>query len=335
MDTPSESQASQPKTRFNNLMVTLLAGLLQLGCLLLAGLTLAGFGGGLHWLLDLTNHFRPVYSLLQPVIAVALLLLGRRGWAGLCSVFWLINLGLLLPFYWPRSQPPVAAEPFRLVQLNVCAPAKDYGRTSAYLRREDPDLIALEECAERCIAHLQRDGVWQRYPHHFRKMPHRHRLVVLSKYPLRELSLALPADPAVALFELKRPQGLVTVFVMHSTRPSSGGPYHRHQIKQFERIAALAKASEQPFVMLGDLNTTPWGYSLRRLLADSGLRNSMDGFGIQPSFPVFVPRYPQWLTPPLFPIDQILISRHFQVLERRSGPVLDSDHLPVSVDLSL
>lgn len=328
MNSPNQLKQSLPKR------LALL--ILQIGVVILALMTVLGFGGGINWLMDLTNHFRLIYGLLQLLVLFPLLLLRSWRWASCNAIMLLLNVGQILPLYLPRPQQAVRGEPFKVVQLNVCAPVKDYRRMNDFFRQERPDLITLEECAEHCVADLHRDGIWNRYPYRFRKSPERHRLVILSRLPIVKYQpLDLHADPAIALLELKLGEHPISLLVMHSTRPSSGAPYHRNQIQQFAQIAERVKSSSQPFLMMGDLNTTPWGYSLRKLLADSGLRNSMAGFGIQPSFPVFVPGMPQNLIRPFFPIDQILVSRQFAVLSRSTGPVLDSDHLPVIAELQL
>jgi endonuclease/exonuclease/phosphatase (EEP) superfamily protein YafD len=86
--------------------------------------------------------------------------------------------------------------------------------------------------------------------------------------------------------------------------------------------------------MAGDLNTTPWGTSLQQLLHESGLKNTMVGFGVQPSFPVFIPKLHWWATP-IIPIDQVLVSSQFETINRKLGKDTGSDHLPVVVDLAL
>jgi endonuclease/exonuclease/phosphatase (EEP) superfamily protein YafD len=266
------------------------------------------------------------------------LLLGRRAWAFIAAVCLLINLTVLLPFcgkLFSSSQLDWIAR-IKIIQLNVCAPTRDYQGMTAFLKRENPDIVALEECAERCVNHLRRDGVLARYSYLLRKIPYRHRLVVLSKFPLKEQTgIVFHADPAILIFRAEVGAHPITLLVMHSTRPSSGSLYYRNQVRQFEQVSAFAKQVSGPFLMAGDFNTTPWGYSFRSLLNDSGLRNSMDGFGIQPSFPVFVPKFPKTSTMPIVPIDHVLVNQHFVVIDRRLGPDVGSDHLPVIVELGL
>lgn len=65
----------------------------------------------------------------------------------------------------------------------------------------------------------------------------------------------------------------------------------------------------------------------RRLLARSGLIDTLRGRGYQPTWPGhFVPL---WI-----PLDHCLVSPDLTVLDRRVGPHVGSDHRPVIVDLA-
>ena len=82
-------------------------------------------------------------------------------------------------------------------------------------------------------------------------------------------------------------------------------------------------------IVAGDLNATPWSLPFRRLLAGGGLQNSQRGYGLELTFPSNSSPIVQ------VPIDHVLYSEGFQVIDRRLGPSLGSDHLPVVVDFAL
>lgn len=297
--------------------------------------TIAGFLGAYHWCLDLTTHFRPWYLFIQVLALLLFLLLKNRQWTFGCLIFALLNLSQVYPL-WIKPQVNTEGLPIKLVQFNVCAPAKNYDPMSQFLLAENPDIVVMEECSERCIANLQKNHVLDHYPHIFRKEPVRHRLVVLSKYPMTVRPLPiLYHDPALGWLTLTIGKRSFDLWAMHSTRPSSGALTTMVQIRQFDQLATRIQQQHQPMLLVGDLNISPWNQSFQFLLEKSGLQNSMNGFGFQPSFPTF-PAHLKWLpVMPLVPIDHILTSRDFSVTSRQLGPKLQSDHLPVVVRLIL
>ena len=330
-------RSDQSLKAFLRILANCLSIIILLSILPALLLTITAFLGSWDWRLDLTSHFRPWYFLMEAVATVLFLILGRKRLALMTALFLMLNASQLWPLYiMPHNVSQSFQTHFKLMQFNVCAPAKDYSRFNRYITQEKPDMIVMEECGENCNANLNQAQVWKQYPYQFKKIPRRHRLVVVSKFPLRiDSTPKLHADPAVALLTLSLPSQPIQLFVMHSTRPSSGAPYYKNQIAQFKAIGQLASQSRLPFLMAGDLNVSPWNYSFGLLLHDSHLKNTMDGFGFQPSFPTFVPHVEKAPIFPVIPIDQVLVSKEFSVLNRHTGPRLQSDHLPVIVELGL
>lgn len=94
-----------------------------------------------------------------------------------------------------------------------------------------------------------------------------------------------------------------------------------------EQLEELVKTVDTttPTILIGDLNTSCWGSSFKRLLKNSKLKNSSKGFGFQPTWPAG--------TPILFTaIDHMLHSDNIVIVDRRIGKNVGSDHLPLIVD---
>ena len=66
----------------------------------------------------------------------------------------------------------------------------------------------------------------------------------------------------------------------------------------------------------------------RKLLADSGLNDSANGFGVQPSWPTFI-------APLAIPIDHCLHSDEIHIHDRQIGDDVASDHFPLIVDFAI
>jgi len=76
------------------------------------------------------------------------------------------------------------------------------------------------------------------------------------------------------------------------------------------------------------MNGTPWSPFFKDFLLSSGLRDSREGFRLQPTWPTWFP--PAWI-----PIDHALVSSSVVVHDRRVGPNVGSDHYPVIIDFSI
>ncbi|MBW1762831.1 MAG: hypothetical protein JRJ64_15305 [Deltaproteobacteria bacterium] len=73
---------------------------------------------------------------------------------------------------------------------------------------------------------------------------------------------------------------------------------------------------------------SPWNHHFRRLLKRTGLRDSSQGRGVQPTWPTHNPLL-------RIPIDHCLHSEGIHVVQKKIGPAVGSDHYPVIVDFTM
>lgn len=84
-----------------------------------------------------------------------------------------------------------------------------------------------------------------------------------------------------------------------------------------------------PRLVIGDFNTTSCPPHFQSFTNTAGLRDSRTGSGIQPTWPAL------WFHPLQICVDHCLVSPHFIVRNRTTGPNVGSDHYPIIVDLAL
>ena len=82
-----------------------------------------------------------------------------------------------------------------------------------------------------------------------------------------------------------------------------------------------------PLVVVGDFNNTPWSASFHAFLAVSGLHDSAQGRGPLLTWPTGAPLM-------RIPIDQCFYSDCVQILSKRLGTDIGSDHLPLIIDVA-
>lgn len=290
--------------------------------------TLLGFFGRLSWLLELFSHFPVQYFWLLTAAALIAVLRRKPREALLFAGFAAVNAALVLPAYWGPSRVPGDRPRLRAVTFNVFGYHQHHSRILEFLRETEADLIVLLEVTpdwEKSLMtlrdaypHQQIEALWDPFG-----------VAVLSRRPLQNVQvhhLGGVQRPSVrAQLEFKGVP--LTVIATHPYPPRKARLARLRQA-HLNDLSRLVRKQSGAVLVLGDLNCTPWSPLFRDLLRKAGLRDSRRGFGVQATWPT-------WLPPMQIPIDHCLVSSEIAVDGRRVGPDLGSDHLPVVVDLSL
>lgn len=166
---------------------------------------------------------------------------------------------------------------------------------------------------------------------------------VYTRLPMAktQVTFAKPGQDPIVQIGFRFEQQLVNLVVLHPRPPVKPAWYQRHR-SHFARLEKELANEHSPLIVVGDLNTSPWSATFQHFLKTSGLRDSQQGFGIQPSWPTYIPKlnmplrlFNMTMPATMIPIDHVLVSKNWSVQNRRTGPEIGSDHLPVIVDLSL
>lgn len=297
-------------------------GLVTSAGVLLCAATLFGFLGRFWWFFDLFSHFRVQYFAGLAVLGLILLVTRRRSIGALFLLLAAINLAQVLPLYF--GAPSSASDPTRLMLINVNAQSGDTGRVRRAVAESAPDILVLEEVNERWITELS--DLRDTYPYSVvEPREDDFGVALFSKLPLLQSDVVFIGSAGVPSIEatLGGKGEPLRILATHPLPP--GGPdYSAWRNEQLQLMAERVDAS-RPFLLVGDLNTTPWNFHFRQLLARSGLRDSAVGFGVQPSWPTFNPLF--WI-----PLDHVLHSPCIIVTARKTGSDVGSDHYPVIVD---
>ena len=287
--------------------------------------TVFGFLGRFSWFLDLFSHFRAQYLIGLSILGL-LLLLGRRLRTGVVFIaFAGINYCIILPLYF-GGQPaaPEGAQTFRAMLLNVNTRLGDAKRVKQVIQEEDPDILVLEEISSQWVLDLQ----WLANSHPYSRVQSREDnfgIGLFSKFPLEDDEIVYIGDAGVPSIVAtidtgRRKLGVIATHPLPPTGPANS----QWRNDQLDRLPDYVRSS-LPLLLLGDLNTTPWNYHFRRLLQRTGLIDSSQGRGIQPTWPNYNPLL-------LIPIDHCLHSPDIFVVSKRVGAAVGSDHYPVIVD---
>jgi endonuclease/exonuclease/phosphatase (EEP) superfamily protein YafD len=302
--------------------------LLVLTAMLVALVSLLPLGARFVWLLELTAHFRVQYLAVTAALLALALLRRRRGAAVLLAAAGAISAAPLLP-YLPFATGAVAVAassvPIKVLTVNVSFRPFSTRRLLEIIRDADPDVLIVQELtphAERELAPLD-----QAFAHH-RKYPSdgAYGIGLWSKLTLESSALfALGRLPAIEA-RLHGPNGTFTVFGVHLSAPTSA----RRAAARNRELAALAEMSagiDEPLVVAGDFNVTPYSPYFKDWLAASGLTDSRRGRTLSVSWPTMLPLAG-------IPIDHVAVNDGFTVLSHRRLPNFESDHYGVLVELA-
>lgn len=302
-----------------------LTNLLKIAVLLTGVATVAGWLGGVWWMLDLAAHFRVQYALALALAAIVALALRRWKLAVAALCLAALNAAILLPYWPPRvEKTPPPANAIRIVSFNVHTANPHFNQVLAHLESRDPDAIFLMEVNAAWIAKLQ--PLIRRYPHSL-LLPREDNfgIAFLSRLPIDSLVEVEIGQVGVPSALMKMP-GLAIIGT-HPLPPASGS-YAQLRDGQLDALADTARGIGGPLIVVGDLNATPWSAPFRHVIRQGRLRDSALGRGLHPTWKgagaLFV-----------IPIDHALVSPDIRVHDRAVGPDLGSDHRPLEVTISL
>jgi endonuclease/exonuclease/phosphatase (EEP) superfamily protein YafD len=297
----------------------------------LAVATAGGFLSGRWWLFDLMSHLRLQLALGGGVVAIAALAAGAPLVAGIACIAALVNTLLVLP-QMPGRQPPltVRSGALRILFANVLEKNHDFERLVSVVDAADADVIVFAEVDADALA-LVRLRL-PRYPYcHERAIgPRPLGMGLLSAEPPLT-SRIIPIDDASAPLVLARyaiDGRQLTIIGAHPLPPYRAQWFERRN-RYMSILAEVVREEAGDVVVLGDFNITPWAHHYRRFLAESGLHDSRAGFGLQTTWPAFLPRLLR------IPIDHCFHTAGVRILTRCILGTTGSDHLPIVVDIAL
>jgi len=208
-----------------------------------------------------------------------------------------------------------AGHAFTVLTLNAWHQHGDLKRLEDYLAAAPADVVALSEFGpdkRPLLGRLERVYPFQvdcadAWPCS---------LALLSRQPF-EASGAARIAADMPAFVWARFSGPLTIIGTHLHRPSRDPWLHE---RQMSALAQFIRRIDGPLVLTGDLNTSPWSSSFRKLRSATWLVPAS----------VLMPTWPAWpLAVPQVALDHVFVSPELAVTATGTGPAVGSDHLPV------
>jgi endonuclease/exonuclease/phosphatase (EEP) superfamily protein YafD len=278
---------------------------------------------------ELATHFRWHYALTATFCIVALI--AFRSWKAVpfalaCALF---NWSFVLPYAIAARRTLAGRGDLRVMLANVCEANHDYAALINSVKSAGPDVLVLQEVTEAWGSQLQ--ALDPDYPYiKAIPRPRGSGMALLSRKPLNDTEvLTLDSSTHVAVItRIQIESSSVTLLSLHPTTPISPFKFSNRN-RQFREAGTLIRNIKGPRILIGDLNTTMWSPHFRRLVEESGLQDTREGFGLTATWPNPLPRLLQ------IPIDHCLVSDEVEVVNIRTGEHTGSDHRPLIVDLRI
>ncbi len=290
--------------------------------------SLLAYFGELDRLLELMTHFRLQYLLGGLVAAIAYALSKQK--IGLLVALFCIGLNAIeiVPWYLPIERS--SDRDLRIMISNVMTSNRRYGDVLDYVRAENPDLLVIMEIDLNWKQQLE--PLKSLLPYSIAEpRSDNFGLAIYSKIPLansqvREWGKGAIVVPSLTANITVRDR-VVSLVATHPVPPLNED-YSMSRNSQMNEMADYVRQVGNEAIVMGDLNMSMWSPYYRKFIDRAKLRNTRQGFGIQPSWPTNLPLLQ-------IPIDHCSITSKLKVSNNRIGRDIGSDHYPVIVDLAL
>jgi endonuclease/exonuclease/phosphatase (EEP) superfamily protein YafD len=281
-----------------------------------------GLFGGWNWLLDLLSHFRWQYLFVSLLVAAWALVQKQRLLLVLATLTLLLNgvlVGRLAVHPEVRADEVAGDFSLHVVSLNVLMSNQDKQAALDYLLACDADVITLLEVDQHWVDAME--PLRKQYPYRIvHPRPDNFGIAMFSRVPWEQpevLHLGLPSIQVQLQHQGHR-------LVIIGTHPMSPGGVGRSMKRdsQLRQLAAHVEQLQQPVLLVGDLNATPWSAGMRIITSGKlGFRS------------LAAPWVPTWRArwPVAVPIDHALATAPLVITRRSVGPDVGSDHRPIDV----
>ncbi len=280
-------------------------------------LTAAPFLGAWHVLIDFLGQF--LIQAMAGTIVLAVLLLITRRWrsAGLAAVALVLQTAVLQPSLIPARAAQDEPGHIDVLFHNIYWGNQRLDALAAEIVGRSPDVVILAEVERRLEPMLAQ--LAEAYPYRITCLAHwTCDTVIFSRLPVLEDLSEWHAEQRMAMSaaRLDSPFGPITVAGVHLDRPLPPGRL-RMQERQVAKLVDMLAPIEEPLLVVGDFNASPWGRVMRGLADGAGLEIAR---GIEGTWPAMLP----W--PMRIAIDHALTGRGLVLLDREVVRLPGSDH---------
>lgn len=295
-----------------------------------------------HWLIRSQEYIKPQYLVLHIIMIV--LVLVCLPWGVVPAILILASLiagyrciRVIIPFT-PLVKRSVFGssgnpdrESLRILILNVYQFNTNYQATIDLIRDADPDVFFLVETNEAWCEGLSE--LADDYPYVLQEIREdTYGMIFRSKIAFQQGSVQYIVEDDIPSIEalLRRNGHTIRIYGIHP-KPPVPTEDETSTSKDLELLAVAGKISNLPedehAVLIGDLNDVAWSRLSRMMINMTSLVDPRVGRGFYATFPAW--------SPIRIPLDHVFFDSKFKLLDFRVLKSVDSDHLPVLIEIQL
>ncbi len=283
------------------------------------------------WLLDLLCNFQVIIFWALAFCVLPFLLLRRWRWVLMLSGFTVVSAWCVFSIYLPITRDGNPQTKLRMLSCNIYHENENHDEFISLVREVDPDIFVVIEFTPQWQVALEKLG--ESYPYQILEP----RLLgagvgVYSRVKLNDtrifqLTQKTVHDCPVIRARLTIADRSVSMFTVHALSPRFPD-FQEIRDEEIRELADLVNDYQGEKFVVGDFNATTWLPIMREFMRTTGLNDSRQGFGIQPT-------WPQSVLLARIPIDHVFVSNGIAVHSREVKSSIGSDHFPIVVELSL
>jgi endonuclease/exonuclease/phosphatase (EEP) superfamily protein YafD len=155
-------------------------------------------------------------------------------------------------------------------------------------------------------------------------------MILYSKLPLKEQEINFLVDDDIPSFYTKvtLPDGQTfDLYTLHPKPPKPGTPTYDRDT-EILLIGRRIRKSDQPALVVGDLNDVGWSYTSSLFQRYSQMLDPRVGRGLYNTYSVSMPLF-------RYPLDHFFYSKHFGFVGLEKLQAFGSDHFPMLLKVNL
>jgi len=283
-----------------------------------------------YWVIDIFSHFPVQYAFIAAMLSSVCLWKRHSVPAFLAAILFVFNISLIVDNDNLARASLQKVKTFTVTSANINKSNSALFKVVNRLRAAHSDILLLLEVTEKNVASLR--PLIQNYPYRIINLnigTSGTGMALMSKLPILDHTVTKYSEFGNMLVEttMKVDNKKISFYGVHFPKPTNVSEFSE-RTNQIVSLARHIKEQTNSVIIAGDFNTTPFSPIFKKLLNESGLKDTRDGFGWLPSWPAYFP--PLWIS-----IDHILVSPDIAVHKRETGSYISSDHYPVHAELSI